>query len=246
MKNDTDINFSIGDGEQLDLVYSEGVFFPNATTSLIIQAVKTCITEPVTLLDLGCGTGVVGIALYLNGLIKLPIYMSDLSEEAISCSVKNTQRYGCAAEVRHGSLFQPWSSSKFDVIVDDISGIAQSVAEVSPWFQGVPCDTGIDGIDLVTEVICHAPNFLNPNGKFFFPVLSLSNVDKLLEIANKNFESVSQVCRQEWPLPPELKVHLPLLRKLKEAGYIKLEEKFGMAICFTEVYCATNPIANYK
>ena len=242
IENQTEIKFSLGPDKEVDLAFAPGVFTPNTTTNLLIQAVKSTISEPVTLLDLGCGTGVVGIALHLQGLIKLPLYASDLSKPAVLCSRVNFDRYECPAEVRDGSLFQPWSGNKFDVIVDDISGIAQSVADVSPWFQGVPCDTGKDGVDLVVEIIRSAPHHLNKGGRFFFPVLSLSNVDRLLQVAKENFGSVERVGRQDWPLPAELKEHLPLLRKLKAEGSIKLEEKFGMALCYTEVYCATDPI----
>lgn len=242
IENKTEIKFSLGSNKEIELAFAPGVFTPNTTTNLLIQAVKDTIYEPVTLLDLGCGTGVVGIALHLQGLIKSPLYASDLSNPAVLCSRVNLDRYGCEAEVRDGSLFQPWLGNKFDVIVDDISGIAQSVADVSPWFQGVPCDTGKDGVDLIVEIIRSAPQHLNEGGRFFFPVLSLSNVDKLLQVAKVNFGTVERVGRKDWPLPAELKAHLPLLRKLSAEGSIKLEEKFGMVLCYTEVYCATNPI----
>jgi 16S rRNA G1207 methylase RsmC len=242
MKNQTEIKFSLGPDKELELAFAPGVFAPNTTTTLLIQAVKNTISNPATLLDLGCGTGVVGLALNFEGLIQSPLYASDLSKNAVLCSRVNFERYDCPAEVRDGSLFGPWQGKKFDVIVDDISGISQSVADVSPWFQGVPCDTGEDGIDLVVEIIRKAPQHLNQDGRFFFPVLSLSNVEKLLQVARENFGTVERVGRQDWPLPAELKAHLPLLRKLKAEGSIKLEEKFGMVLCYTEAYCATNPI----
>ena len=242
IKNQTEIKFTLSLDKEIELSFAPGVFTPNTTTNLLIQAVKGKILEPVTLLDLGCGTGVVGIALHLHGLISAPVYASDLSKPAVLCSRVNFKRYGCIADVRDGSMFQPWSDNKFDVIVDDISGIAQSVAVVSPWFQGVPCDSGEDGVDLVVDIIRNAAQHLNVGGHFFFPVLSLSNVDKLLRVAKECFGSVERVGRQDWPLPVALKAHLPLLRKLSAEGLIKLEEKFGMTLCYTEVYCATNPI----
>jgi 16S rRNA G1207 methylase RsmC len=242
IKNQTEIKFTLSTNKEIELSFAPGVFTPNTTTNLLIQAVKERVFEPVTLLDLGCGTGVVGIALHIHGLIREPLYASDLSQPSVLCSRVNFERYGCVAEVRDGSMFQPWPDNKFDVIVDDISGIAQSVAEVSPWFQGVPCDSGKDGADLVVEIIRNAAHHLNVGGHLFFPVLSLSNVDKLLQTARECFESVERVGRQDWPLPLELMAHLPLLRKLNVEGLIKLEEKFGMVLCYTEVYCAKNPI----
>lgn len=233
------IKFSSSEKE-IVLNVAPGVFLPTGTTTLLIQAVKQAIPKAGAFLDLGCGTGVVGLALYLDGVVKGPLYASDLSESAVRCSRENFASHGCPAEVRGGSLFEPWVGHKFDVIVDDISGVAQDVAVVSSWFQGIPCETGKDGTDLVVTILRQAPNYLAPGGRFFFPVLSLSNVDVLLQTARANFSSVERIARLDWPLPPELNRHMPLLRKLAQEGSIKLQERFGMVLCYTEVYCATN------
>jgi len=241
IEQSTEISFSLKPDKEIVLRTAPDVFKPNATTSLLIDAVKSVVSEPVDLLDLGCGTGIVGLALHCQGLISSPVYASDLSASAVYCSNENFERYSCPAEVRQGSLFEPWQGQRFDVIVDDISGIAQEVADVSPWFQGVPCNTGKDGTDLVVNIIRNASQHLNEGGCFFFPVLSLSNVEVLIQVARENFASVERVGRQDWPLPSDLKMHMPLLRKLHAEGSIKLEEKFGMVLCYTEAYCATNP-----
>ena len=169
-----------------------------------------------------------------------PIYASDLSLASVRCCQINYARYSCEADVRKGSLFDPWAGEQFDIIVDDVSGIAEEIAVISAWFQGVPCDTGADGLALVSSILQIAPRFLNEGGRFFFPVLSLSDVDLLLSRASESFTTVKQLLRQEWPLPPELKEHLPLLRKLADEGRIQLQERFGMVTCFTEIYCAYN------
>lgn len=236
----TEVNFSLNPEREILLTTAPGVFMPTGTTNLLIQAVQKSISGPTTLLDLGCGTGIVGLALHLQGLIKSPLCASDLSESAVHCSRENFDRYKCPADVRSGSLFEPWQGRKFDVIVDDISGVAQDVAIVSLWFKGIPCDTGRDGTTLVVDILRNAPYHLADRGRFFFPVLSLSNVDLLLKEARENFSMVERIARQEWPLPADLKMHMPLLKKLDEEGCIKLQERFGMVLFYTEIFCATN------
>jgi len=237
----TDLTFLPRGGKEINLVSAEGVFTPNTTSELLISAVNKTISKPVKMLDLGCGTGVVGLSLWLEGLVTEPMFASDLSVPSVSCSQENFNRYRCKADIRCGSLFEPWSNEKFDVIVDDISGISQDVASVSPWFGGVPCDTGSDGTSLILDILRNASRHLLEGGNFFFPVLSLSNVDELLKAAKDNFNSVKLIERKEWPLPKELKSHMPLLQKLSANGAIKLEERFGMFLCYTEVYLAREP-----
>lgn len=236
------IKFMPKNGKEISLLTTAGVFSPNTTTELLINAVKKTISKPVKALDLGCGTGVVGLAIWLEGLSKEPICASDLSEAAVLCSQENFKRYECEADVRYGALFEPWNNEKFDLIVDDISGISQDVASISPWFGGVPCDTGSDGTDLIFNILRNASKFLAKDGHFFFPVLSLSNVDSLLRVAKENFSTVKLIERQDWPLPQELVSHIPLLKELSAKGSIKLEERFGMILCSTEVYLAKDPI----
>lgn len=219
------------------LVVPEGVFLPTHTSTLCVEAALKKIPPNSSILDLGCGSGVVSIAIAKNLALKAPVFASDLSILAVETARQNMSLHSLYCEVRQGSLFEPWLKHRFDYIVDDVSGIAEDVANLSPWFaENIPCKSGRDGTDLTCEVISEASNYLNRGGGLFFPTISLSAERKIVEFAEKNFQHVNKVASQKWFLPVEMKDYLPLMIKMKEEGLISFEERFGAVMCETSVY----------
>ena len=101
--------------------------------------------------------------------------------------------------------------------------------------------SGEDGTGLVIKAITSSPEHLNNVGKFFFPVLSLSNTEKIIDTANTIFTKVTRVAHKEWKLPDEMKEHMDTLVDLKSKGLISFEEKYGWLLWSTEVYVAESP-----
>lgn len=203
------------------------VFKPTGTSKALIEAVKPHIKGG-KLLDLACGCGIVGDS--LSGSVD-KVFASDISEEAVSF-VKKTYP---SIDARRGDLFEPWGGELFDYIVDDVSGVSEEVAKLSPWFDGVPCDSGVDGVKLVIKMLLEARDHLHDSGKVFFPALSFSDTGKILELAERFYE-VAHLSHTEFPLPKEMYRHIDLLKKLKVGGYISFRERFGMVIWSTDIY----------
>ena len=224
-----------------EIKLQEGVFHPTGTSDEIIKAVSDNIASPGKLLDLGCGSGVVGFALHILGKAEGSLYASDLSNDATLLIEENAKDLGIPVISRPGSIFEPWENESFDYIVDDISGVAEQVAEISPWFNKTSCRSGEDGTDLIVEAISNAPVHLNEDGKFLFPVLSLSNTEKIVESANSTFLKVTKIGHKEWRLPDEMKEHMDILSGLRSKGLIHFEEKYGWLLWSTEVYMAESP-----
>jgi len=225
----------------INLSLSPDVFAPTGTSEEIIKAVSENIPKPGLLLDLGCGSGIVGFALHRMGIVS-NLYASDISFQAVNLVRKNAEENNIECEARDGAVFIPWAGEKFNYIVDDISGISQEIADISPWFKNTMCESGEDGADLVVEAIKQAPLYLLDGGKFFFPVLSLSNVDRILATANNVFGTVERLSHKVWALPDEMKPHMEKLKELNNKGLIKYEEKFGLILWYTDIYVAYNPI----
>lgn len=234
-------NVKILKGMVLDISLGSGVFEPTGTSTEIAKAVYDNIINPGKTLDLGCGSGVVGLALAKAKKIEGKLFASDLSEAAVKFLKINADKYQIDVDARFGSVFDPWDNEKFDYIIDDISGVAERIAEISPWFKETACKSGEDGSKLVIEAIEESPNYLNENGKFFFPTLSLSNTEKILLSANKTYKNVEKISTKKWQMPKEMIVYKDELLRLKDNKIIDFEEKYGWLLWSTDVFVASNP-----
>jgi methylase of polypeptide subunit release factors len=225
----------------LDITLGTGVFEPTGTSTEIATAVHGYVDIPGKTLDLGCGSGVVGLALAKSNKTDGILFASDLSEDAVHFLKINAKKHGINVDARAGSVFEPWTNEKFDLIVDDISGVSERIAAISPWFNETACESGEDGTKLVIEAIQQAPKHLNKNGLFFFPILSLSNSDKIVSFANGVFNSVEKISSKQWQMPKEMIIHKEELYKLRETKVINFEEKYGWMLWSTDVYVAKDP-----
>lgn len=218
----------------------KNTFIPTGTSDLIIESVKKKLKIKGNVLDLGAGSGYVGIKLLNLFKDKFNLFASDI-EKAVTKIIKSNAKINKKdIIVKTGSLFKPWKNYKFDFIINDVSGISEDVAKISPWFKDVSCKSGKDGTKLTTQIIKDSKNFLRKGGVICFPVLSLANEDRVLETAKKQFKYVRKIGYKEWVLPNEMMSKVLILERLKKKGYINFKKKFGLVIWTTKVYIAHN------
>lgn len=227
------------DKEPVFIESEKGVFFPTDTSNILIEASRKAILSPKKILDLGCGCGLIGIALAKLGLCKGPLHASDISREAVNLARKNLENMSMEHVIRCGSLFEPWKGEKFDVIVDDVSGISDDIAKISPWYpEGVPCQAGRDGTKWITRVIEQSKEHLTPGGLLIFPVLSLSNEEKILRVLKKTYRSYEMLAKKNWFMPDTIAERTDILLPLINEGSISCQKKYGKWIWSTSAYKA--------
>ncbi|MDZ7363373.1 MAG: methyltransferase [candidate division KSB1 bacterium] len=161
---------SFGDTQGIIVSTSPEVFYPTSTTTLLLSGVRKFVNSSATsALDLGCGCGVVAVVLAKLILPNAAIYASDISAEAVKLARRNAENLQLAIDCRCGSLFEPWTGMKFDLIVDDVAGMAEPIARHSQWYPPhIHSDAGEDGTRWIVNILAHAPEFLTPHGQIFF------------------------------------------------------------------------------
>jgi 16S rRNA G1207 methylase RsmC len=230
----------LGDTQAITVATSPAVFHPTSTTVLLLRAVRRMLTRDIhSVLDLGCGTGVVAIVLAKLMPRDTIVCASDVSPRAVELTRLNAERHGVTLECGLGSLFEPWRGRRFDLIVEDVSGVAEPLARLSGWYPPpVPSEAGPDGTRWISEIIEQAPDYLSPGGRLVFPLLTLSREDRVLERARARFASVEQVEEQWYPLNDELVAHLALVEQLAADGAVRVEKRGSRWCWATKIYTA--------
>lgn len=238
----------LGDTTPITLETAPDVFRPTSTSVLLLRAARHLLQQQsaTSVLDLGCGCGVVAIVLAKVGT-GAKVSASDLSAAAAKLTLKNAEKNGVSVETRSGSLFEPWAGRRFSMIVDDVAGVAEPLDRLSGWYPGdVPSEAGPDGTRWILEILDQAPNYLEPGGRFVFPVITLAREDTILARARERFGSVRLLEEQWYPLTEALTPHMSLIERLVGEGRVRLQRQGSRTCWATMIYLAEEPISTMR
>lgn len=125
-----------------------------------------CDYEPVSALDMGCGTGLLALSLKRKGT---PIvWACDHHEPAIRCTKQNAKRNGLTLdEVLLSNLFEKVPEIKFDLIVFN-----QAYA---PPTQGIFFGCGEDsGKEIITRFFAQVRKYISKEGVIIMPFSNMA------------------------------------------------------------------------
>jgi methylase of polypeptide subunit release factors len=228
---------------ELKFKFSQKVFKPTGTSDLLYKGVlkyyeKKKFKKSLKILDLGCGSGYVGIQV-CKKLKNKCNFFSDISTDACKLTKYNIKKNNVKGLVKNGSLLTPWSGYKFDIIINDVSGISEKLSNITPWYnRNISNLSGNDGTNLTIKFLSQAKKYLEKKGLIFFPIISLSNYNKVFSFLKKNFKFFKKIDSKEWPLPKRMLKYRSLIDKLNKKKIITTKKKFGLIIFKTDIYIA--------
>ena len=175
------LQYLLGYTHFMDYVFfvNEQVLIPRNDTEVLVEQAN-CFLEDrlkergsVSVLDLCCGSGCIGISLKLY-FPQIQLALSDLSEGALEVTRKNLEKHGVEAKVYCGDLFSA-VEGKMDLIVSNPPYIEQSVIptlmpEVKDCEPMMALDGGEDGLDFYRRIIEEAPEYLKDKGILMFEI----------------------------------------------------------------------------
>ena len=166
----------------------DGVYEPREDSYLLAEAVK--IVPYAVCLDLGCGTGIQGINMLLQGAKKC--VFSDINHIALDNAKENVRETGFEekAEFVESSLFEK-ISGKFDCIAFNAPYV------VSEKIEHADTDGGEHGRKILDAFLKQFPKHLNKTGHCFFLQSSLNGIGETEEMLNSNDFEYKIVARQK-------------------------------------------------
>jgi release factor glutamine methyltransferase len=161
-------------------LFRTGAFFAGALHERLIP-------QGSTVLDLGSGSGVAGIA---AATWASRVVAVDINPEAVRCSKINAMlnRVEDTVDVRAGDLFEPVSNERFDVVLFN-----------PPYFRGTPqdaADRAWRSVDTVERFAARLGGHLKPGGCALVVLSTDGETAAFLEAFRTNGLDISVAARQ--------------------------------------------------
>lgn len=220
-----------------ELFVGPEVFRPSSTSVALAEALQVAPQD--TVLDVGCGSGVLSFVAGRLGAGR--VYGCDNSEEAVAEARRNAERLGLShmTEFRAGDLLEPVKDIEADVVIGDVSGIPDPIAEVTGWFPGGR-GGGPTGSELPTAMLRGIHEVLRPGGRLYLPTGTIQAEDSVLAAARRAFgiDNLEVVLERNFPLP-DLVARSKVLTRMMADGVVGIKQRGSRMLWRLRVWCCT-------
>ena len=219
-----------GVGGTFDYELDSRVFMPTLTSEAIAEALET-IKDIGVVLDVGCGGGFLGIVAARLGASR--VFATDISVAATSLAQRNAVRANVDERVSvvcaDGIDAFDHQKMNVDVLINDISGVPDAVADRMGWYPNGHTAGG-DGIDLPLRIIDSAPRLLRlDTGRLVQPLGSVQFTPAIRRRLDNLFSKRTIAVYRQFFLPREqFSGDLADIDTLRRQGRMRLWEARGL------------------
>jgi release factor glutamine methyltransferase len=148
------------------------VLIPRHETEILVEEVLKLGSAPLSILDVGTGSGCIAITLKLERP-EWNVTACDISGGALQVARENAETLGADVTFRHSDLLEAFEPASVDVIVSNPPYIDPSETlpiEVTEFEPHSALFGGEAGLELYQRLRDEAPHVLRPGGKVFLEI----------------------------------------------------------------------------
>ena len=174
---------------------NENVLIPRFETEELVENtinyINKYFTEPVEIIDLGCGSGAIGLTLK-NKISTATVDLIDISEKALEVCQNNAQNLGIKANFYQSDMFSN-VDKKYDVIISNppyiktTEEIEKIVKENEP---SLALYAGIDGLDCYQKILRDINQHMKEKCIVAFEI-GMTQAQDLKKLINKYLDNVT-------------------------------------------------------
>ena len=148
------------------------VLIPRADTETLIETGLSKINarDHFDILDLGCGTGIIGITIALERPLS-KVTLIDQSEDAIQNTKENQSLHQVTnTMIQKSDWFSALDQKRFDMILSNPPYLEENDPHLLQGLEDEPLDalvSGPTGIEAIHHIIENAKNYIKPSGWLF-------------------------------------------------------------------------------
>ena len=153
------------------------VYEPREDSHLLAEVLEKENLKGKNILDMGCGSGLLGIIASKAGA---HVSAADIDAGAVECARKNAKACGAEIKLLVSDLFENLGKEKFDLIIFNAPYLPEKISSASrAWAAG-------EGNELISRFIREAKNFLSEKGKILLCISSLTGLENIMKKLSEN------------------------------------------------------------
>ena len=158
----------------LEFVVTPAALIPRLDTEVLVEEALQRANPAGRILDIGVGSGCIAVAL-AKSLPQAEVCGVEKSPESMALAARNAVKQGARVTLFEGSLFEPFSGQRFDLIVSNppyipTADIEYLQPEVRDYEPREALDGGVDGLDFYRLIIPAARDHLADGGWLLFEI----------------------------------------------------------------------------
>lgn len=204
LKENKPIQYVIGNVNfyGLKFIVNKNVLIPRFETEELVEQVveyaKSLNKDKIKILDLGCGSGAIGLT--LKSILKdSEVTLTDISKEALEVAKLNANNLNLDVTFIESDWFSNVGLDKYDIIVSNPpyirtdEEIEEIVRDNEP---SLALYGGVDGLDCYRKILANIKPYLNDKFLIAFEI-GESQKEEIYDIVNKYLKDIEITCKKD-------------------------------------------------